>query len=275
MVEATRVMSRHFVLVNAALLSVMFGMRGLELASHRLLGKAEAWPNLLMVFVVCYPLSFLANCVVSAMTLRTIEGGLDPSFGQICEVGKFPGLFPSMLRWLIRVLFWIAPAIGVLLLVIVVVDVAGVSMRFATGHAGAGGRAGVLSKRATHGLLLAWLVLYEGMLSRYTFLMPMIARARAGSKEILEKSVAVAKAHWLTLWIGAMSTCALSMGVYELMKAAIHHVSAGPALSEGFRAVELLMVGILSTWYWIFTTILMIQATEPVDPLVNEQPVIQ
>jgi hypothetical protein len=232
------------------------GLRGVNAITKHAGGRATGWIEVLVLFAICYPLYFFVETAVSAAYLRQRADGKKASLADMGQVAKYPGFIPTILRLIMRCIGWLlVSAIFLILFVAVLVVILDLSHKGAVPHAR-------LNHAANRAIVFAWILCYEGILSRYLFVMPLVAQARKGDKLLMKDAIVTARAHWGTLWIAAMVVGAVILVPFEAGREITERFVVPGLVRFSGNMVDLAFVAFISLYFCIFKTILMLQARE-------------
>ncbi len=240
------------------------GLRGVNAIAKHAGGRVTGWIEVLVLFAICYPLYFFVETAVSAAYLRQRSDGKKASLVDMGQVAKYTGFIPTILRLILRCIGWLlVSAIFLILFVAAIVVILDLSHKGAVPHAR-------LNHTANRAIVFAWILCYEGILSRYLFVMPLVAQAGRGNKLLMEKAIVTGRLHWKTLWIAAMGVASLILMPYEAGKEIAAHFVVPDLLRFFGNIADLAFVALISLYFCVFKTILMLQAREGLDsPIVH------
>ncbi len=234
-------------------------MRGVTAIARHAGGRATGWIEALALFAICFPLSFFLETGISAAYLRLKVEEKKVSLADIGEVAKYPGFLSTILRLLMRCIGWLlVSAIFLVVFVVVILVIMDLS------HKGAGTHAR-LSHGANRAIAFVWLLCYDGVLSRYLFVMPLVAQARRGDKLLMKEAIVTARAHWGTLWIAAVGVAAVILLPYDAGREIAEHFDVPGILRFIGNIADLAFVAAVSLYFCVFKTICMLQAREGLD----------
>lgn len=219
---------------NAIYRFISFGL-------HRVLGRKHAVVESLLLFAVSFPLGTIAEAVVARMFL-VFRQQRRPSAAQVGEVLKMPGLTPLLVRLIGLLTAWMLLAF-VLAAVPLLLASVGKAVAFSIAHHGA-------KMPPTHGgvfgYLITFAVLFGILVSRYSFVLPLLAAENRGSKEFFRMAVQRAKAHLLPLRVVNVLEYVLATSIAQFLR----------PLEQGWslRAAVVLVLGLvvtssINTWF--------------------------
>jgi hypothetical protein len=162
--------------------------RALIWGQHRVFHGKAGWLEFLLLFLVCMPLAFFAEAVVAAMYLRVLRGDRIGLL-QILEVAGYPGAASLIARLVGMCALWLVPmlVVGAILSLLLksVVHLIRPDIHLA-----------LQAKHGGHWWVIVALVVYAAVISRYYFVMPMLAVRRSGGAEAFRAAVPRIKGYW-------------------------------------------------------------------------------
>jgi hypothetical protein len=234
--RAIKLVSRRFVLFVTPVAVADVTFRGLFWVLHRTLHGIGFGLALLVVFVGCALLAVFAEGVVSVMYLRAMLGQ-ETGLRDGLEVGMYPGAAGTMVRLAAICLLWLVATVVVGAIASLFVRSVFLLLRHdrhATLNGGGGGQ----------GWVVVVLVVYAAWISRYSFVMPMVAIRKSGGGDVFRGAVGQIKGYW-----GVLAALAV---VEYLAEHFIGRLKAWPGIGRGERefvvAVSVLLGAVLSTY---------------------------
>lgn len=238
-----------FVLLDA-------GMQAIDSAMKLLSGKAFVWLLLLGLFFLCFPISTLFDAVAANMYLRGKENDIKPSLSQIWIVSKYPGIAGTSWRLVSRYIGW-----ALVLIVITVFPYFLFALIVAIAHPSSHHAHQATPHHVHHLWVRVWLIVYAAILSRYTFVMPMVAKERRGGDDVFKKAIVARKAHRWGLYALAIALTVISLFPNWMLTAATDRSLISHKVELLWKTVNLVFVALISAYYCVFKTILMMQAS--------------
>jgi hypothetical protein len=240
------VSGRLFLFVTPILAASLF-FRGLIWIIHRTNMRNMGWLELVLLFLVCMPLALFGEAVVAALYLGVLRGD-GVGLREALDVGKFPGVVNLISRVVGLSAFWFVPAIVVGSIASLLVKALMHLIRPDAGPV-------TTAKGVGHGWVIIALVLYAAVLSRYSFVMPMLSLRRSGGGETFRAAVRRIKGYWFFLAV---------VGVAEYL--AVHVVYQWSKRPEAWRGgrqaavlAELFFSAVLATYVAAFKTGLIVE----------------
>lgn len=207
---------------------------------HQFFGRKHVAIELLLFAVLCFPLETLAEAVVARM-LFVFREGRRPSFAQVGEIVRAPGLVSLIFRLSGLVLLWMT--VGLLLAAGLFVF-GFVVKAFAFGMAHHGGK-----MPPPHGWAFAYLmssmVIAGVLLSRYSFVLPLFALDCRASRSSFNTWVTMAKAGLMPLRLLNAFEYGLMLGIGHLLRPFEKDGSVRAVLVV---ALSLLVTAGITTW---------------------------
>ena len=181
------VSGRFFLFVTPiAAASLLF--RGLIWGLHRLGDGRHVLIESLLLFFVCMPLAFFAEAVVAAMYLRALRGDRI-GLAEFLEVAGYSGEASIIARLVGMCALWLVPSL-------VVGGILSVLLKSLVHLVRPDIHLALQAKHGGHWWVIVAMLVYVVVVSRYSFVMPMLAVWRSGGGEAFRAAVLRIKGYW-------------------------------------------------------------------------------
>jgi hypothetical protein len=216
--------------------------RALVWILHRLVPGKGLWLEFFLLFIVSVPLELFAEAMVSAMYLCAMRGE-ETGWRNGLKVAQYPATARTIARLSATYFLWLVPIIIVALIVSIPLKAL-----FQLGRPGP--HIGFSIAHGDHWWIVVFLFLYAGWLSRYSFVIPMLALRRIGGADTFRAAVRDIEGYWLVLATLLVVECLVGHLLYKY--------TSRPQLGYSVKQVAVvfstLLTAVLSTYTAGFKT---------------------
>ena len=250
--------SGRFLLFVTPVFAASLSFRALIWSMDRMFPGKHVWTEGALLFLICMPLEFFAEAVVATMYLRILQGKT-VGLALVLTVTSYPGFASLIARLTGMCALWILPTFAVATIVSISLQVFNHLFR---PHVSLS----LTARGGGHLWTMLWVVLYVSLVSRYSFVMPMLAVRRSGGAATFRAAVQTIKGLWrFFALLGIAEYLAVHFASQWAKRASVWHGGRPTAL-----LAEIFFSSVLTTYVAAFKTDLLAQSVE-INPLSPSQ----
>jgi hypothetical protein len=244
--RAFEVVTRRFFLLMTPIAIAGLAFRALVWILHRLVPGKGLWLEFFLLFIVSVPLELFAEAMVSAMYLCAMRGE-ETGWRNGLKVAQYPGAAKTIARLSGTCFLWMVPTLIAAIIVSIPLKALFQLVRPGPHH-------GFSIARGDHWWVVVWIILYGALLSRYSFVMPMLALRRTAGGALFRLAVRQVKGFW-----GVLAVIAIGQ---DLAAHLLYKSEFGPQVLHGKRPaaviLSILVGAVLSVYATGFRTELVV-----------------
>jgi hypothetical protein len=241
------VVSGRFFLFVTPITFASLLFRGLIWGLHRLGNGKHFLIEGLLLFFVCMPLAFFAEAVVAAMYLRALRGDRI-GLAEFLEVAGYPGAASVIARLVGMCALWLVPSL-------VVGGILSALLKWFVHLVRPDIHLALQAKHGGQWWVIVALSVYVAVVSRYDFVMPMLAVRRSGGGEAFRAAVQRIKGYWgLLALVGVVECLAMHFASEMAKRAGVWRGGRQAAV-----LAEILFSAVIATYVATFRTDLLVK----------------